>query len=155
MSNIQAQLQVIEQDIKDINLEVLTNAGEVLVTKNPETKKYNHKKINSEKEKRTCWKCGKQDHLRVNCKSKSSGRFNTTQQKGLLVQEDGYCVDSWKGDSGCSSHMTRDKSSFVNLVLFDHAVNVTVGDGSKMVAKGRGTNSSLNYSEWPGINEKY
>lgn len=62
-----------------------------------------------------------------------------TQQKGLLVQEYGYSVDSWNGDSGCSSHITRDKNLFVNLVLFDHAVNVTVEDGSRMVVKGRGT----------------
>ncbi|XP_071578884.1 uncharacterized protein [Temnothorax nylanderi] len=35
--------------------------------------------------------------------------------------------------------MTRDKNSFVDLVLFDHVIIVTVRDGSKMVAKGRGT----------------
>lgn len=35
--------------------------------------------------------------------------------------------------------MCRDKSSFVDLVEFDHKINVTVGDGSKMTARGRGT----------------
>jgi len=80
LSNIQVQLQVIEQDVKDKSGSP-DDAGEALVTKGSETKKYNQKKINSDKEKRTCWKCGKLGHLRVNCKSKSSGRFNTTQQK--------------------------------------------------------------------------
>lgn len=138
LSNIQAQLQVVEQDLKNKH-ENPSDAGEALVTKVAEKKKQNHKKTNNDKEKRTCWKCGKQGHLKINCKTKSTGQTDTSQQKGLLMQEDGCCVGSWKGDSGCSSHMTRDKNSFANLILFDHPVNVTVGDGSKMLAKARGT----------------
>lgn len=101
-------------------------------------KKQTQKKNYNDKEKRKCWLCGKQGHLRVNCKSKSTEQTNGNQQKGFLVQVEGYCDDTWKDDSGCSSHMTRDKSSFTDLILFD-VVDVTVGDDSNMEAKGRGT----------------
>lgn len=141
LSNIQAQLHVIEQDIKNKHGNPV-EVGEALITKVPETKKQTQKKNYTDKEKRKCWLCGKQGHLRVNCRSKSTGHTKSTdgsQQKGLLVQVNGHCNGSWKGDSGSSSHMTRDRNSFINLVLFDHEINVTVGDGSKMVAKGRGT----------------
>lgn len=55
------------------------------------------------------------------------------------MQPNEYYGKSLKGDSGSSSHMCKDKSSFTNLVKFDYAMNVTVGDGSKMEAKGRET----------------
>lgn len=62
MSNIQVQLQIIEQDIKNKHGSA-DDAAEASVTKIPETKKQNQKK--GIKEKRTCWTCEKQDHLRV------------------------------------------------------------------------------------------
>lgn len=110
-----------------------------MVTRVYGTKKQTQKKNYHDKEKRKCWLCGKQGHLRVNCKSKSTEQTNGSQQKGLLVQVEGYYDDSWKGNSECSSHMTRAKSSFTDLFLFDHMIDVTVGDGSKMEAKERGT----------------
>lgn len=137
LSNIQAQLQVIEQDVNNKHDNSI-EAGEALVNKMTATKKQAEKK-NYDKEKRKCWLCGKEGHLKVNCKTKFNKQTKGNEQKGLLMQTDEYCKKSWKGDSGSSSHMCKDKSSFADLVEFDHAMNVTVGDGSKMEAKGRGT----------------
>lgn len=137
LSNIQTQLQVIEQDVS-IKRGNPIEAGEALVNKVAGTKKQIEKK-NADKEKRKCWLCGKQGHLKVNCKSKFNKQTKDIEQKGLLMQANEYYDKSWKGDSGSSSHMCKDKSSFSDLVEFDYAMNVTIGDSSKMEAKGRGT----------------
>jgi len=44
----------------------------------------------------------------------------------------------WYLDSGCSKHMTRDKTKFVNLLL-KHEGHVTYGDNNKGKILGRGT----------------
>lgn len=140
LKDIQAQLQIVEQDIQKGD-DTGKETGEALITKGPEKYKKRDKKFENKenKEKRKCWICGKQGHLKSNCKFNKSNDISKSEQKGLIINEGDISDKDWKGDSGCSSHMARDKGFFKNLEIFTNDMPITIGNGSRMAAKGRGT----------------
>ncbi|KAI5336607.1 hypothetical protein L3X38_015875 [Prunus dulcis] len=99
-----------------------------------------------------CYNCKQYGHIKSTCKNKTNGgaessfvhekasereNDNVVLLAYAAAREGNVCAEKWYLDSGCSNHMTGNKSAFVN---FKHTNNseVRIGDGGKLVAKGSG-----------------
>ncbi|XP_022973227.1 uncharacterized protein LOC111471793 [Cucurbita maxima] len=93
-----------------------------------------------------CFRCGKQRHYQFKCPSLEKEAFNYAEfdedeelllmayTKKSKVEREGI----WFLDFGCSNHMTRDKTWFVELdESFKHTVRL--GNSSKLAVEGRGS----------------
>lgn len=101
------------------------------------------------KDKPKCHKCGRFGHLQKECYSNTQPQ--NQQQANYIEEKQGegnmfYASqnasekrnDVWYIDSGCSNHMTGDKSIFVSI---DTSINsqVKMGNGALVKAQGKGT----------------
>ncbi|BBH09623.1 ADP glucose pyrophosphorylase large subunit 1 [Prunus dulcis] len=108
--------------------------------------------IQEEEEENKCYNCKQYGHIKSTCKNKTNGgaessfvhekasereNDNVVLLAYAAAREGNVCAEKWYLDSGCSNHMTGNKSAFVN---FKHTNNseVRIGDGGKLVAKGCG-----------------
>ncbi|KAA0038926.1 integrase [Cucumis melo var. makuwa] len=97
-----------------------------------------------------CFNCGKYGHFQANCWALKNGVGNTTmnmhkEQKkideGILFLacsvQDNVVEPTWYLDSGCSNHMTGNRSIFVTL---DESFQseVKTGDNTRLQVKGQG-----------------
>ncbi|KAL4021013.1 hypothetical protein IC575_019802 [Cucumis melo] len=97
-----------------------------------------------------CFNCGKYGHFQANCWALKNGVGNTTmnmhkEQKkideGILFLacsvQDNVVEPTWYLDSGCSNHMTGNRSIFVTL---DESFQseVKIGDNTALQVKGQG-----------------
>lgn len=91
-----------------------------------------------------CFRCGKQGHYQFECTSLEKGvnyvEFEEEEELLLMAHVD-MCDAEDKGvwflDSGCSNHMTGDKSWFVELDEgYKHSVRL--GNSSRMAVQGKG-----------------
>lgn len=91
-----------------------------------------------------CFRCGKHGHYQFKCNSLEKevnyAEFDNEEELLLMAHVDMSESEGevlWFLDSGCSNHMTRDKSWFVELDEgFKHYVRL--GNDSRMVVQGKG-----------------
>ena len=112
-----------------------------------------------------CYYCGKRGHIKRNCRSYKSSlegnelennegrpRSSTKQNAcpateeseeefiGLFMKQTATEVKTnWIINSGASCHMSYDESLFSEMKRLDEPKEITVGDGSKVKAIGKGT----------------
>lgn len=93
-----------------------------------------------------CFRCGNQGHYQFECPSSEKGVVNYAEfdkeEELLLMAHTEVSKDEGKGiwflDSGCSNHMTGDKTWFIELdENFKHSVRL--GNSSKMAVEGKGS----------------
>jgi len=132
--DLQAQLLVAETGIRgqDCNQ---AKAGEALVVKKKEFKRTS---------KAECWSCGKKGHLRRDCRAKKSALSsnkpsNLSNNVGLMASDISLGPDNWILDSGASSHMSSKREWFSDYTELDCPIGLTIGNGKKIQAIGRGT----------------
>lgn len=92
-----------------------------------------------------CFRCGKQGHYQFECSSLEKGvnyaEFDKEEDLLLMAhtevsQAEGKGI--WFLDSGCSNHMTGDKTWFVELdENYKHSVKL--GNSSRMTIEGKGS----------------
>ncbi|XP_026383913.1 uncharacterized protein LOC113279432 [Papaver somniferum] len=86
-----------------------------------------------------CHNCKKYEHSVKDCRYKEDedqdGRTEEKEDKQILFYA---CQSAWFVDSGCTTHMSGEKSLFVDM---DTSINslVKMGDGNMVQATGRGT----------------
>jgi predicted aspartyl protease len=95
-----------------------------------------------------CSKCHQMGHEAIICRTKFQKQQNEDAQVASQDDEDQLFVatcfsvqtssDHWLIDSGCTNHMTFDKSLFRNLQTTEVA-KVRIGNGDCIAAKGKGT----------------
>ncbi|XP_021743854.1 uncharacterized protein LOC110709902 [Chenopodium quinoa] len=83
---------------------------------------------------KVCTFCGKTGHLVATCYKKEQSVSKNVRQVWVLVRGN----NTWYLDSGCSKHMTGDKSKFLSLEAYPGGT-VTFGDNKKgeVIAKGK------------------
>lgn len=91
-----------------------------------------------------CFRCGKMGHYQFECTSQEKeanyAEFDDEEELLLMAhvevkQEEAYGI--WFLDSGCSNHMTGEKSWFVEIdESFRHSVRL--GNGSRLSVEGKG-----------------
>ena len=107
---------------------------------------------------RKCFECNEPGHIRKNCKllKKSKrdfkkGTANAAQQieqedeevslytAGLLTSKRNDTRNEWIIDSGCTHHMCSDQEMFREYEELSADMKVEMGDGTPLVARGRGS----------------
>lgn len=91
-----------------------------------------------------CFRCGKQGHYQFECTSMEKGvnyvEFDEEEELLLMAHADMSMAEGkgiWFLDSGCSNHMTGEKSWFFELDEdFKHSVRL--GNSSRMMVQGKG-----------------
>ncbi|CAA7019223.1 unnamed protein product [Microthlaspi erraticum] len=91
-----------------------------------------------------CFRCGKQGHYQFECTSLEKGvnyvEFDEEEELLLMAHTDISKAEGkgiWFLDSGCSNHMTGEKSWFIELDEgFKHSVRL--GNGSRLPVEGKG-----------------
>ncbi|XP_021718968.1 uncharacterized protein LOC110686665 [Chenopodium quinoa] len=88
---------------------------------------------------KVCTFCGKTGHLVATCNKKEQSVSKNVRQVWVLVRGN----NTWYLDSGCSKHMTGDKSKFLSLEAYPGG-SVTFRDNKKgeVIAKGKVGRSS-------------
>jgi len=92
-----------------------------------------------------CFRCGKQGHYQFECSSSEKGvvnyaEFDEEEELLLMAHTEASKAEGkgiWFLDSGCSNHITGDKTWFIELdEKFKHSVRL--GNSSKMAVEGKG-----------------
>lgn len=83
-----------------------------------------------------CNKCGRWGHTADRC-TKPSGKASTSHQVAFTVGKRGTELD-WVLDSGCSNHMTPDRSKFVTYEQLNAPAFFEFGNGQEAKAVARG-----------------
>lgn len=101
-----------------------------LATKNTNTARFKTK-TNDRKQKfiYKCFKCHKEGHKASECKGKAAN--------ACLSAKHAIDRDKWYLDSGCSNHMTHDKSKLLSYKT-ENSMAITVANGEKLRVAGRG-----------------
>lgn len=116
------------------------------------------KKKSEKKEKGACFNCGKTDHWKRDCKEPRKSKEQAENKSGESSTGAFMCEtvcsmnsvgdrDAWVLDSGASDHMSHRSEWFVNMTEISTAV--TIGDGRRIMAKGRG---DVNILAFDGVN---
>lgn len=100
-----------------------------------------------------CFLCKKNGHPRSECpnnnnnKHTKSENFNNNLKKGDAFVSIGNSCDEWYLDSGASDHMTNRREWFIDYKKFDQPVQVRIGNGSVILAIGKGNINILAYNK--------
>ena len=97
---------------------------------------------NEKKFKDKCFGCGKPGHIRKDCQALSSGSAKDVKGKAWTAQYHAGLVhtknsNEWVLDSGCTKHMTFERSHFLDLQ--DHQGIVTIANRENLQVQGIGT----------------
>lgn len=108
-----------------------------------------------DKRKDKCNYCKKLGHWERECRKKKFDLSNNSRNKtpgqkkdknpnsgaqvALMARHDDEDNDSWYADSGASSHMVKNAFLFESYEDFEYDHDITLGNGSKLQAKGQGT----------------
>ncbi|KAI5384172.1 hypothetical protein KIW84_071251 [Lathyrus oleraceus] len=92
-----------------------------------------------------CFRCGKQGHYQFECSSLEKGvnytKFDEEEELLLMAHTEVSKAEGkgiWFLDSGCSNHMTGDKTWFVEFdESFKHSVRL--GNSTRMAVQGKGS----------------
>lgn len=116
-----------------------------------QVKKNNNK---SGKPKGVCFSCNESGHWKRDCpqkKNKSDSKQGNSSIDAFMCQVSSSArnKDCWFKDSGASDHMSHNREWFETFVEIS-PVEVTIGDGKKIIATGRGDINILafNGDEW-------
>lgn len=106
---------------------------------------------NRSKTSKTCWKCGKDGHIRRFCRSKDDRKEDTSNQAhqaedikeaiNMVAEESNVatCSLGWVLDSGATSHMSYDIEDFTKYEELSQPRMVKFGGGSCAPAVGIGS----------------
>lgn len=104
-------------------------------------------KSSNSKRRGKCYGCGKSGHYRRDCPEKKNKVENKQQDDNAFMCQAADSVndrDAWVLDSGASDHMSHRREWFINYK--EISINVMVGNGSVIAAKGRGDINILAYN---------
>lgn len=152
MANLRARLMAEELRLKSQGR--IENV-EALMAKQNFKKKNNFKMNNSlsgnntkganqtEKSKGNCFKCGKSDHWKRDCPQRKNNQENE-EIDAFICSASNEDKDIWILDSGASDHMSHHREWFEDFK--EASVQVTIGNGVKIMARGKGDISILAYN---------
>lgn len=88
---------------------------------------------------RECFYCGKKGHIKANCNKKARDEEGRQAPKhvAFTAMSNGL-DDSWVMDSGCTQHLTFDKSKLHNYRSLELDTSITFGNGQQAKAAGIG-----------------
>lgn len=102
-----------------------------------------------------CFKCGREGHIKKNCRVKSQGKPRSSDQRfrrtNPKVEEGDFGLpahvstntwvnrsEQWIVDSGATCHMCNNVDSFESLESLNEPLKITLGDGRSVKATQRG-----------------
>lgn len=116
-----------------------TDTGEALFVRRV---KFSSKSKSQKRPGGKCFKCGEIGHYKNECtKNRQPSSSNTKRVSDALICdtfEDGNQAEQWFLDSGASDHMTNRSDWFRSFESFQVSSSVSVGNGDKIKAIGRG-----------------
>lgn len=158
INNLTSRLLIEESRLQQRNLSVMENQKSIALTAN--NPKKNWKSGNKNKDTRkpgNCYFCKLPGHWKSQCRKYLKNQENKKTHGETSKSDDGsafitgtVCTndieESWLLDSGASDHMCGKINWFYNYVLFDEPIQVRIGDGSILLAKGKGNIKILSFA---------
>ena len=116
-------------------------SGENLFLSRKSNRRFNGKERSRKDD--TCRRCQKRGHWARDCKVPLNeahiAETDDEEEEYLFVHEVENETVEWILDSGASSHLCANKDAFYSYVPLTNSIQITIGDGSKIKAIGRGT----------------
>lgn len=129
---------------KRLNSQETSDESSAFFVKKSKNKKWQNNK-NKDKKPGKCFVCGKGSHWKKDCPERS----NQSSTNALIGDSCMLAIDyenSWFLDSGATEHMSKRREWFTNYVQLEQPHNITIGNGSKMQAVGKGDIEILCYN---------
>lgn len=144
--------------VQNVNLSQVGTSEALLMRQTPGTSKgANQNKKKKPKQKGKCFKCGSTEHWKKDCPAKSSDKStdssrHSTESKSFFggAEKTTAKDDAWYLDSGSSYHMCKRRDWFQTFHTLETPIEVTLGNGEKIMATEGGELEILSYtgSNW-------